>query len=216
MLVEDNAEYRSVLEFAISRESDMMLLSQFGSAEMALGSLIKNRSGILPEVILLDLRLTGMSGLEAIPHFQERLPQAKIIILSQSDEQADVMRAITLGVAGYLLKSSTVQQVKEGIRTVIEGGASIDSSVAQYLVNRLRGQPLKLMSNKLLSERELQVLELLADGLTKKEIGEQLHISYPTVDAHVRHIYEKLDVQNAPAAVRRAYRIGVFASEEWL
>ncbi|WP_244648018.1 MULTISPECIES: response regulator transcription factor [unclassified Lentimonas] len=216
MLVEDNDEYRDVIKFAIDREEDLELFSQFGTAEMAISSIDKIRSTIVPQVILLDLRLPGLSGLEAIPYFKERLPEVKIIVLSQSNAESDVVRSIALGASGYLLKSSTIQQVKDSIRNVMEGGASIDPAVAQYLVKRLRDRPTPLVSTKLLSERELQVLELLADGLQKREIGKKLFISYPTVDAHVRHIYEKLDVKNAPSAVRRAYRMGVFTADEWL
>ena len=214
MLVEDNEEYREVIQFAVNREEDLELFSQFGTAEMAISSLTKIRSKLFPQVILLDLRLPGLSGLEAIPYFQERLPEAKIIILSQSDAESDVVRAIALGASGYLLKSSTVQQVTGAIRTVMQGGASLDASVAKYLVKSLQGRPKPLVSNKLLSDRETEVLELLADGLQKREIAEKLHISYPTVDAHVRHIYEKLNVKNAPSAVRTAYRMGIFDTDE--
>ncbi|MDB4345733.1 response regulator transcription factor [bacterium] len=214
MLVEDNEEYRDVIQFAINREADLELFSQFGTAEMAISSIEKIRSKLFPQVILLDLRLPGLSGLEAIPHLQDRLPDAKVIILSQSDAESDVVRAITLGASGYLLKSSTVQQVTNAIRTVMQGGASLDPSVAQYLVKSLQGRPKPLEVNKLLSERESEVLELLADGLQKREIAEKLHISYPTVDAHVRHIYEKLNVKNAPSAVRTAYRMGIFDTDE--
>ncbi|MDQ8207533.1 response regulator transcription factor [Coraliomargarita sp. SDUM461003] len=216
MLVEDNEEYRDVIKFALNREEDLELFSQFGTAEMAISSIGKIRSKLFPQVILLDMRLPGMSGLEAIPHFQECLPEVKIIILTQSDAEADVVRAIALGASGYLLKSATVQQVNEAIRTVMQGGASLDPKVAAYIVKSLRERPVPTSSKKLLSDRETQVLELLADGLQKREIAEQLHISYPTVDAHVRHIYEKLDVRNAPSAVRTAYRMGIFDSDEWI
>jgi DNA-binding NarL/FixJ family response regulator len=215
MLVEDNEEYRDVIKFAIDREPDLEMFSQFGTAEMAISSLGKIRSKLMPEVILLDLRLPGLSGLEAIPYFQERLPDVKIIVLSQSCAESDVVRGIALGASGYLLKSSTVQQVTDAIRNVMDGGASLDPFVAKYIVKCLRERPMPLSSNKLLSSRESEVLELLADGLQKREIAEKLHISYPTVDAHVRHIYEKLDVKNAPSAVRTAYRMGIFTSEGW-
>jgi DNA-binding NarL/FixJ family response regulator len=216
MLVEDNEEYRDVIKFAIGREEDLEMFSHFGTAEMAISSLDKIRSRLYPEVILLDLRLPGMNGLEAIPHFKDRLPEVKVIILSQSDEETDVVRAIALGASGYLLKSSTVKQVTEAVRNVMQGGATLDPSVAAYIIKSLRERPMALTSKKLISDREFQVLELLADGLQKREIAEQLHISYPTVDAHVRHIYEKLDVKNAPSAVRAAYRMGIFNSEEWI
>ena len=215
MLVEDNEEYRNVIQFAVKREDDLELFSQFGTAEMAISSLDKIRSKLYPQVILLDLRLPGMSGLESIPHFKERLPEVKIIVLSQSNAEADVVHSITLGASGYLLKSSTVQQVTDAIRNVMKGGATLDPAVAQYLIKSMRDRPKPPGTKKLLSTRESEVLELLADGLQKREIAEQLHISYPTVDAHVRHIYEKLDVKNAPSAVRTAYRMGIFNSQEW-
>lgn len=214
MLVEDNAEYRDVINFAIGRETDMEMLGQFGTAEIAISSFTKGRDQVRPDIILLDIRLPGMSGLEAIPFFQERAEAAKIIVLSQSDAPENIMRAITLGVSGYLLKSSTAQQLKEGIRNVMNGDASIDPSVAKYLLNNLSEKSFKFTPNKLLSDRELEILELLAEGDMKKHISDKLHISYSTVDAHVRHIYEKLDVKNAPAAVSKAYRTGIFSSDE--
>lgn len=215
MLVEDNEEYRDVIQFAIRREEDLEMFSQFGTAEMAISSIGKIRSKLFPQVILLDLRLPGLSGLEAIPFLKDRLPDVKIIVLSQSCAESDVVRAIALGASGYLLKSSTVQQVTEAIRNVMAGGASLDPSVAQYIIKSLREKPMRLSTKKLVSDREYQVLELLAEGLQKRQIAEKLDICYPTVDAHVRHIYEKLDVKNAPSAVRTAYRMGIFSSDEW-
>lgn len=215
MLVEDNEEYRDVIQFAIRREEDLEMFSQFGTAEMAISSIGKIRSKLFPQVILLDLRLPGLSGLEAIPFLKDRLPDVKIIVLSQSCAESDVVRAIALGASGYLLKSSTVQQVTEAIRNVVAGGASLDPSVAQYIIKSLREKPMRLSTKKLVSDREYQVLELLAEGLQKRQIAEKLDICYPTVDAHVRHIYEKLDVKNAPSAVRTAYRMGIFSSDEW-
>ncbi|MFC7335782.1 response regulator [Haloferula chungangensis] len=213
MLVEDNCEYRDVIHFALEDEPQMEILAQFTTAEMALGSLREDQSAIAPHIVLLDLRLPGMSGLQALPYFREKVPSAKIIILSQSDSEADVIQAITLGAAGYLLKSSSVQQLKGAIRSVIAGGASLDPTIARYLVDVIKSKPSTAVMDHLLTHREVEILELLADGLSKKEICDRLGIKYPTVDSHVRHIYEKLDVNNAPAAVRRAYRVGIFPPE---
>lgn len=213
ILVEDNREYRDVIRYALEREPQMVLIGIYATAEMALGSLQELQGGTAPDLVLLDLRLPGMSGLEAIPYIRGKIPGAKIMILSQSEDEADVLRAITLGVSGYLLKSSTVQQIKESIRSVMNGGAILDARVARYLINAVKQNSFKVLSARLLSGREHEILELLADGLQKKEISERLHISYTTVDSHVRHIYEKLDVQNAPAAVRKAYQTGIFSAE---
>lgn len=212
MLVEDNREYRDVIQFALEDEPQMELVGPFATAEMALSSLQRDEEVLtLLDIILLDLRLPGMSGLKAIPFFREIIPTAKIIILSQSDSEDDVIEAITLGASGYLLKSATIQQVKESIQSVLEGGASLDPQVARYLVRALKSDPLKSVSAKFLTKREREVLELLADGLPKKSIADTLCISYATVDTHVQHIYEKLNVNNAPAAVRSAYQMGIFS-----
>jgi two-component system nitrate/nitrite response regulator NarL len=210
MIIEDNPEFRKVLRLALSRDAAIELSSEFGTAEIALRSL---RDGSLPgspDVILLDLRLPGMGGLDALPHFTSTAPQAKVIVLTQSDCEADVLRAIALGAAGYLLKSSTITQIKEGIRTVIDGGASLDPGVARFLLKTLQARLPKTSTDGTLSERELEILALLGEGLVKKEIADRLGITYPTVDSHVQHIYEKLQVHNAPAAINIAYRLGIF------
>jgi two-component system nitrate/nitrite response regulator NarL len=164
----------------------------------------------MPDVVLLDFRLPGMGGLDALPEFARCIPGAKIIVLTQSESEADVLRAIALGAAGYLLKSSTVSHIKEGIRTVVVGGASLDPTVARYLMTNLQARLPKEKTEGTLTEREFEILALLGEGLVKKEIGDRLGISYPTVDSHVQHIYEKLNVHNAPSAVNIAHRLGIF------
>ena len=154
MIIEDNPEFRKVLRLALSRDAAIELSSEFGTAEIALRSL---RDGSLPgspDVILLDLRLPGMGGLDALPHFTSTAPQAKVIVLTQSDCEADVLRAIALGAAGYLLKSSTITQIKEGIRTVIDGGASLDPGVAKFLFKSLQSRRPTAEAEGLLSDRE--------------------------------------------------------------
>ncbi|BCX49625.1 DNA-binding response regulator [Haloferula helveola] len=210
MLVEDNPEYREVIRLALARDEDIGGIREFGTAEIALRSLRDPTSEPQPDVLLLDLRLPGLSGLEALPTFVELLPAAKIIVLTQSDREADVLKAIADGASGYLLKSSTVTQIREGIRTVLDGGASLDPRVASFLLKSLKDRLPKAEPETQLSERELQILTLLGEGLVKKEISDRLGISYPTVDSHVRHIYEKLKVRNAPSAVNVAHRLGIF------
>ncbi|MDP4611262.1 MAG: response regulator transcription factor [Opitutales bacterium] len=209
MLVEDNREYRDVIDLALSRDQDLELMSEFVTAEIALRSVQGNQPK-LPDVVLLDLRLPGMGGLEALPYFIESIPNAKVIILTQSDKEEDVLKAISLGAAGYLLKSSTINEIKDGIRLVAAGGASLDRTVAKFVLNTLKTKLPQEEIAAALSERELEVLVLLSDGLVKKEICDQLGIGYSTVDTHVRHIYEKLNVRNAPSAVSKAFRLGLF------
>lgn len=213
MLVEDNPEYRRVIELAIKRDDSMELVNQSGTAERALRSFQDMSTRIVPDIILLDLNLPGMSGLEALPHFSQAVPDSPVIVLTQSDKEDDVLSAISQGAKGYLLKSATIQQIKEGIQTVIDGGSSLDPSVARFLLNTLKTRLPKDETGIQLSDREKETLKLLSDGLVKKEIASELNISVFTVATHIRHIYEKLEVQNAPAAVHRALRLGLFSSD---
>lgn len=151
-----------------------------------------------------------MSGLESLPHFREALPDTPIIVLTQSDHETDVLTAISQGAAGYLLKSSTLEKLTEGVRTVMSGGAALDASIASFILKTLQTKLAPQEVNQVLTPRELEILSLLSDGLVKKQIAGRLDISFATVDTHIRHIYEKLDVTNAPAAVRKAFNLGLF------
>ncbi len=121
-----------------------------------------------------------------------------------------MLRAISLGASGYLLKSSTVTTIVEGIRTVMSGGASLDAGVARFILHTLKTRLPKGGAGGLLTERQREILALLGEGLLKKEIAERLKISYATVDEHVAHIYARLGVRNAPAAVNQAHLLGLF------
>jgi two-component system, NarL family, nitrate/nitrite response regulator NarL len=210
MMVEDHPEYREIVELALGKEPDMKLISQFGTVERALRSLRdRANNSEIPDVILLDLSLPGMDGLEAVPHFTHEIPEARIIILTQSDREVDILKAVMLGASGYLLKSSTVRQLTEGIRTVMEGGASLDTKMAKFVLNALKTKLPNNEYRQLLTDRELEVLSILAQGCVKKEIAERLHISPSTVVTHVTHIYEKLSAPNAPAAIAKAFQLGI-------
>jgi len=211
MMVEDHPEYRNCIKLALEACSHITLNGIFGTAERALSSQ-QDRTTSQPEIILLDLNLPGMSGIEAIPVFLSAIPGVKIIALTQSDREADVLAAITAGASGYLLKSATLDQITEGIETVMAGGAPLDAGVARLILKTLQSALPEKEANSLLTERELAVLGCLAEGLVKKEVADKLDISITTVATHVKHIYEKLNVQNAPAAVARAFQMGLFDS----
>ena len=209
LLIEDNLEYRDVITLALKSASGIVLENQYGNAEIAIRN-IDNRKISIPDVILLDLLLHGMNGIEAIQYFKEVAPTSKIIMLTQSDHEVDVLHAISQGASGYLLKSAQIAEIIGGIRLVHNGGASIDPDVAGFILNNLKSRMPEVTIEVTLSDRETEILTLLSDGLVKKEIADRLSIGYSTVDTHVKHIYEKLHVTNAPSAVSRAYRLGIF------
>lgn len=213
-LVEDNAEFSEVISLALKDRSDIELVSQFGSSEIALRSLQEQR-GRDPDIVLMDIRLPGMDGLDSLPWFREQLPRTKIIMLTQSDKESDVLQAIAHGASGYLLKSATVRQIVDGIQTVMDGGATLDPSVARFVLNSLQSRlPQSEELQRALTDRELEVLKLIAEGLVKKEIASRLDIGYTTVDSHVSKIYEKLQVRNAAGAVHQGHRRGLFLPQK--
>ena len=209
LLVEDHAGYREVITRTLNSSPQFDLLHQFGTAEIALREIQKLPENQIPDIILLDLNLPGISGLEAIPWFKQYSPDSKVIIITQSDKEADVLTAISHGASGYLLKSATALQIKEAIQVVSEGGASLYPSVAKFILDRLKKQPTEAGLERNLSGRELEILNLLGEGMVKKEIAHKLDIGVSTVAYHIKHIYEKLEVKNAPAAVAKGYRKGL-------
>lgn len=210
MLIEDSPAFRRVIDRTLGGEPDLVLASQFGTAEIALRSLQEASPADSPDVILLDLNLPGMSGLDAIPWIRQYVPNARIIVLTQSNQEADILQAISQGASGYLLKSNTLDQLTDGIRTVMKGGASLDPTVAKFIMGTVQEHGSAIPKHNPLSPREMEVLVLIGEGLQKKEVGTRLDISTRTVGAHVAKIFEKLDVQNAPAAINRAHSMGIF------
>lgn len=213
LLVEDHPTYRKVIEMALKNDPDMEMTGMFGAAEIALRSVQDLRRCNLPDVVLLDLNLPGMNGLEALPWFNKYTPKTNVIVLTQSDSEADVLRAIQNGAAGYLRKSSTINQIKDSIRTVVNGGSSLDGKVAKFILTTLKKNAPKPVMETTLSSRELEILTLIAEGLVKKEIGDRLDIRFSSVATYIRRIYKKLDVPNAPAAINKAYQTGLFSSK---
>jgi two-component system nitrate/nitrite response regulator NarL len=210
MLVEDHPEYREIIEFILKEETDIDLVSQFGNAGQALRSLQDMDQRKEVDLILLDLNLPGMSGIEALLYFKKALPDTRIIILTQSDNESDVLSAIQQGASGYLLKSCTKKEISQGIRNVYNGGATIDPSIARFILNSLQLNLPKAAVESEISPREMEILTLVGNGLSQKQISHQLKITAFTVADHLKHIYEKLHVANAPQAISKAYKTGLF------
>ena len=209
LVVDDEQPARDRLKQLLDDEPDYEVVGEAANGRAA----IERTAELQPDILLLDLHLPGMSGLEALRWIKEYSADTEVIILTQSDKVSEVDRALREGASGYLLKSATLKEIIAGIQVVRQGGASLDPEVARYLLHALQRQPSPAPSAKTLSDREHEILTLLGEGFVKKEIADQLSISITTVAYHVKHIYQKLDVVNAPAAINKAYKSGILNPE---
>jgi DNA-binding NarL/FixJ family response regulator len=163
-----------------------------------------------PDVVLLDVRMPQRSGIEACLAMKETVPSTKIIMLTVSDEEADLYEAVKSGAAGYLLKDSSIEEVAQAVRVVADGQSLISPSMAVKLIDEFkqmsRPEREHVPGGLRLTERELEVLRLVAKGMNNREIARQLYISENTVKNHVRNILEKLQLHSRMEAVMYAVR----------
>lgn len=203
VVIEDNRLFRKTLVDFINQSSEMFCKYDFISCEDAIENLKSNE--IDPSIILLDIGLPGMNGIEAIPILKNISPSAKIIMLTIQDDNESIFQAICNGASGYLLKDSSSDKILNAVKEVLNGGAPMNSSIAFKVLEMFKNFiPEKKDYN--LSTREIEILQLLVEGLPKKIIADRLSISYHTVDSHLRKIYEKLKVHSASSAVAKALK----------
>ena len=199
-VVEDDAKLRQTLEAFINRSGGMRFVAGYGSAEAALEGLPLER----PDVVLMDIRLPGMSGVECVAGLRKVLPDAKAVMLTAYEDADDVFRSLAVGAFGYMLKSGEPQRLREAIREAHQGGSPISGSVARKLVDYFRGsssaQGAAVLSP--LSQRGVEILRLLAAGHAYKQIAVDLNISINTIRTHIKRIYEKLHVHSRTEAIR--------------
>jgi DNA-binding NarL/FixJ family response regulator len=163
---------------------------------------------VRPQLLLLDIGLKGMSGLDGIPLFRERLQALCIVVLTVFEDDDKLFRAICAGADGYLLKTQSGSEIMQSVGDALAGGSPINPRIARRVLAMFsKMAPRK--SDYGLSPRERQVLELVVEGLLKKEIAQRLELSVHTVDGNLRRIYEKLHVNSRSGAVRKALREGL-------
>ncbi len=204
-LIEDHQDYRRVLQLAIQQSDHLECDLTFSSIEACLEKVPTSAS---VDVILLDLGLPGMHGVTGIPILLKHFPAAKILVITVYDHKPVVLEALAVGASGYLLKSDHFDTILRGIDEVISGGAPLNSHIARMILTTFNAITPATPETDL-TDRERETLSLLVNGFIKKEIAEQLGVSYHTVDTHVRNIYGKLQVHNLSGAVAKAMRLGL-------
>jgi DNA-binding NarL/FixJ family response regulator len=211
LVADDHALFRRGLEMVLSQEPDIEFVGEAGDGFEA----AEKAADLLPDVVLLDVRMPRCSGLEACQAIKEVAPSAKIIMLTMSDEEADLYEAIKAGATGYLLKEISIDEVASGIRAVAEGQSLISPSMASKLLTEFASMIKKdderqQVPAPRLTDRELQVLKLVARGMNNRDIAKELFISENTVKNHVRNILEKLQLHSRMEAVFYALREKLF------
>jgi DNA-binding NarL/FixJ family response regulator len=198
-IVEDDVRLRSTLARLIDSTKGFSCVSQHPNAENALMELAVTR----PEVVIMDINLPGMNGVECVRRLKEMLPQTQVVMLTVYENTNIIFSALAAGASGYLLKQSSPEQLVEAIREVHNGGSPMSSHIARKVVASFQQVANPVHDYEKLSLREQEVLDCLAKGFLYREIAEKLDISYATVHTHVRHIYEKLHVRSRTEAVTK-------------
>lgn len=198
-IVEDNDQLRSTLVRVINRAEGFKCLSDYGSAEAALEGL----PVVKPEVVLMDINLPGMNGVECVRQLKQRGVPTLVVMLTVYEDTENIFNALAAGASGYLLKRTKAAELLEAIREVRGGGSPMTTHIARKVIQSFQRTGPSASPAENLSQREQEVLECLSQGFLYKEIAEKLGISYETVHTYVRRIYEKLQVRTRTEAVAK-------------
>jgi RNA polymerase sigma factor (sigma-70 family) len=204
-IVEDNDQLRGTLAKVIGRAPGFKFASDYRSAEDALAGLPK----VKPDVVLMDINLPGMNGVECVRQLKTLVPATEVMMLTVYEDTENIFNALAAGASGYMLKRTSSKELIEAIHEVKRGGSPMTTHIARKVAQSFQkssGQQRAADELSELSEREQQVLDLLSQGLIYKEIADKLNISYETVHTYIRRIYEKLQVRTRTEAVAKFLR----------
>jgi DNA-binding NarL/FixJ family response regulator len=197
LLVDDHLVVRSGLRALLGTQPDLDVVAEAASGEEALELVAQ----LAPAVVVMDLAMgAGMDGIDAIRQLRQRNSRQAILVFTTYDSDADIVRAVDAGAMGYLLKDATPDEIFAAIRGAVEGKSVMSAPVASRLFQQLRNP------DEILTPREAELLSLLTEGLSNRELGQRLFISQATVKTHLAHIYAKLGVETRAAAIATAIR----------
>lgn len=201
-LVEDNDQLRGTLSRVLGRVEGLEFLRAYANAEDALAGLPQDR----PDVVLMDINLPGLNGVECVRRLKPLVPGTQILMLTVYEDTDNIFKALAAGATGYLLKRTPRAELIEAIRDVRQGGSPMTAHIARKVVQSFQRVGASPRPTENLSAREQQVLDCLSQGLIYKEIADKLGISYETVHTYIRRIYEKLQVRTRTEAVAKFLR----------
>jgi DNA-binding NarL/FixJ family response regulator len=207
LIVDDHALFRKGLQLVLDKEPDIDVVGEGSDGQEA----VDKAQELMPDVVLMDVRMPRRSGIEATTQIRDLLPHAKILMLTISDDEADLYDAIKAGASGYLLKEINTEEVADAIRSVWAGQSRISPSMAAKLLQEFqamskRAEERAHVPTPRLTDREMEVLRLVAQGMNNRDIAKDLFISENTVKNHIRNILEKLQLHSRMEAVVYAVR----------
>ncbi|UBM60905.1 response regulator transcription factor [Marinilongibacter aquaticus] len=204
ILFEDSKNFRESLSLYLAGTENIFLTGTYPDAKDAV-KIVKQQK---PDVILMDIEMPGISGIQATIDIKKALPEAKILIQTVFEDDDKVFQALCNGANGYILKSPDPEQYVRAIQEVHEGGSHLTPSIAAKVLNVFKNQLVQSQKSYIeLTPREKDVLGCLVEGMSYKMIADSCGISYTTVNSHMKHIYEKLHVNSAPEAVAKAIKL---------
>jgi DNA-binding NarL/FixJ family response regulator len=201
-IVEDSDQLRGTLARVIGRAAGFQCLSQYANAEAALEAIPKEK----PNVVLMDINLPGMNGVECVRRLKQILPDTLIVMLTAYEDTENIFNSLAAGASGYLLKRTSSAELLAAIKDVQSGGSPMTTHIARKVVQSFQKTGPSPQPTENLSPREQEVLDCLSQGFLYKEIAERLGISFETVRTYVRRIYEKLQVRTRTEAVTKFLR----------
>jgi DNA-binding NarL/FixJ family response regulator len=201
-IVEDEPSIRETLSSLLRMDGSFELARAYSNAEAALEGV--PHDGV--QLVIMDISLPGMSGIECVRQLAQQMPAAQFLMYTMHDDDHRVFDALKAGANGYLLKSSTPDEILDALHELQDGGAPMSTAVARRVINHFRPlQARREPGNEVLSDREYEVLKLLADGLLYKEIAERMGLTVGTVKQHIHRMYGKMHVQNRVEAVNKYF-----------
>ncbi len=213
LLVEDHHVVRKGISYLLSLEEDIDLIGEAEDGNKA----VKMAKDLCPDVVVMDITMPNLNGIDAVKQIKKAIPETKVMILTMHTREQYIRQALREGASGYLLKESTQEELANAIRTVHKGGVALSPSISRFVLKEYvrQADPKKAVDSlELLTDRERQVLRLIAEGKTNKEIAKCLSISKSTVNIHRTNIMQKLDIHDTAGLVRYSMEKGIIVIDK--
>ncbi|KKN13234.1 hypothetical protein LCGC14_1008390 [marine sediment metagenome] len=213
LLVEDHHVVRKGIAYLLSMEKDIDMIGEAEDGNKA----INMAKDLCPDVVIMDITMPNLNGIDVVKQIRKSIPETKVLILTMHTREQYIRQALREGASGYLLKESTQEELANAIRTVHKGGVALSPSISRFVLNEYvrQADPKKEVDSlELLTDRERQVLRLIAEGKTNKEVAKCLSISKSTVNIHRTNIMQKLDIHDTVGLVRYSVEKGIIVIDK--